>query len=87
MIKLTGNMRSDDFSANIILEEASDVFLILIPLLEPEVELSGGNGVETGELQGKVSRYGGGGGQRQQGGDVRSDLESNPGPEGDLHDG
>jgi hypothetical protein len=63
MMKLTSNMGSDDLSANIVLEEASDVFVVLIPLLEPEVKLSSGNGVETSELQGKVSRYGRGGGQ------------------------
>jgi len=46
---------SDDLSAHIILEEASDILVILVSFLEPEVELSGGYRVETSELEGKVS--------------------------------
>ena len=85
--KLTGDVGSDDLGTDIVLEKAGDVLAVLIPLLEPEVELGGGNGVETSELQGKVGGNGRGGREGQEGGDVGSDLEGNLGPEGDPHDG
>ena len=54
-MKLTGDVGCNDFSANAVFEKAGDILIVLVPLLEPEVELSGGDGVETSELQGKVS--------------------------------
>jgi len=85
-MKLTSDMGSDDLGADVILEKTDDVLVVLVPLLEPEVELGGGDRVETSELQGKVGGNGRGGWQGQEGGDVGSNLESNPGPERDLHD-
>lgn len=84
---LTSNVGSDDLGADVILEKAGDVLIVLVPLLEPEVELGGGNRVETSEIQGKVSGDGRGSRQGQESSSVRSDLEGNLGPEGDLHDG
>ena len=86
MKELTGDMGSDDLGADVVLEKAGDVLVVLVPLLEPKVELGGGNGIETSELQGKVGWDGRRGRQGQEGGDVGSDLERNLGPEGDLHD-
>lgn len=59
----TSNVKSDNFCTDVVLEKAGNVFVILVPLLEPEVELGGGNGIETSELQGKVGGNGRGGGQ------------------------
>ena len=54
-MELTGDVGSNDLGADVVLEKADDVLVVLVPLLEPEIELSGGDGVETSELQGKVS--------------------------------
>jgi hypothetical protein len=86
-MKLTGNVVSDDLGADAVLEKAGNVLVVFVPLLEPEVELSGGDGVESSELQGKIGGDGRGSGQGQEGGDVGSDLEGNLGSEGDFHDG
>ena len=86
-MKLACDVGSDDLGTDVVVEKAGDVFVVLVPLLEPKVELCGGNGVEASEFQGKVGGDGGRGRQGQEGGDVRSDLEGNLGPEGDLHDG
>ena len=59
--ELTSDMGSNDLGADVVLEKADDVLVVLVPLLEPEVELCGGDGVETSKLQGKVGRNGGGG--------------------------
>ena len=85
-MKRTGNMRSDHLGADIVFEKVSDVLAVLVPLLEPEVELGSGDGIEASELQGEVGRYGRGGGQGQESGNVGSNLEGNSRPEGDLHD-
>jgi len=53
-VKLTSDVGGDDLGADIVLEKAGDVLVVLIPLLEPEVELSGGNGAEASEHQWKV---------------------------------
>ena len=60
-MKLTSDMGSDDLGADGVFEKAGDVLIVLVPLLEPEVELGGGDGVETSELQGKVGGNGRGG--------------------------
>ena len=86
-MELTGDVGSDDLCANAVVEKVGDVFVVLVPLLEPKVELCGGDGVETSELQGKVGGDRRRGRQGQEGGDVGSNLEGDPGSEGDLHDG
>jgi len=82
----TNDMRSDHLGAYVVLEKASNVLVVLVPLLEPEVELGSGDGIEASELQGEVGRHGRGGGQGQEGGSVGSNLEGDLGPEGDSHD-
>jgi len=86
-MKRTSDMRGDHLGADVVFEKASDVLAVLVPLLEPEVELGGGYRIKANELQGEVGGYGRGGGQGQESGNVGSNLEGNPGPEGDLHDG
>jgi hypothetical protein len=54
VVKQTGDVEGNDLGANIVLEQASDILVVLIPLLKPKVELGGGNRVETSELQGKI---------------------------------
>ena len=73
-------MGSDDLCADVVLEKAGDVLVVLVPLLEPKVELGGDNGIETSEFQRKVGWDGRRGRQGQEGGNVGSDLEGN------LHD-
>jgi len=60
-MELTGDMGSNNFCADVVFEKADDVLIVLVPLLEPEVELGSGDGVETSELQGKIGGNGRGG--------------------------
>jgi len=57
----TSDIGSNDLGADVVLEKADDVLVVLVPLLEPEVELCSGDGVKTSELQGKVGGNGRGG--------------------------
>ena len=54
MIELTSNVGC--ITSAPVLSKANDIDILvtLVPLLEPKVELSLGNGVNTGEYQGKV---------------------------------
>ena len=83
--EITGDVGGNGLRTDIILKEASNVLIIFVPFLEPEVKLSSCEGVEACELQWEVGRNGRRGGQGQEGGDVRSDLESDFEPEGGLH--
>ena len=85
--RITSNVGSDDLGTDIILEKVGDVLAVLIPLLEPEVELGCGNGVETSKLQRKVGGDRRGGREGQEGGDMGSGLEGNLGPEGEMEEG
>ena len=58
-MELTRDVGSDDLGTGVVVEKAGDVFVVLVPLLEPEVELCGGNGVETSKFEGKVGGNGG----------------------------
>ena len=58
-MELTCDVGSDDLGTDVVVEKAGDIFIVLVPLLEPEVELCGGNGVEASEFQGKVGGNGG----------------------------
>lgn len=87
MKQLTSDVGSDDLGADVVLEKAGDILVILVPLLEPEVELGSGNRVEASEFQRKVGGDGRRSRQGQEGSEVGSNFEGNPGREGDLRDG
>jgi len=41
-MKHTSDMGSDHLGTNVVIEKVDDVPVVLVPLLEPEIELGGG---------------------------------------------